>query len=144
MSARAPKKASKTKVTVLTDIMAMSSDREKMKEELQARLILDPPVYGSVPDSDPKIEFHRVAIGIKNPDGTEGDLIADFDRCFSYGTNINTSQDANKVVQGYGTAITMYDREGGTERQVRTVQFIEVLSQIITEHMLTEESTRPC
>lgn len=140
MSSQAPqkKKSSKPRTTVLTDVMSFSSDHKTMKTELQNRMTFDPPVYGSVPNSNPLISFYRVPFGIKNPDNTEGDVIIDMDRCFSFGTGENRSPDT-QALNGYSTSISMYDRDGATERQVRTVQFIATMSEVIKEHLLLDD-----
>lgn len=142
MSAQAPQKKKQAKNTQLTDVMDFSADRKVMKEELRRRLIIDPPVAGSVPSSSVPISFNRVGLGIVNNDGTQGELIVAFDRSFCFGVS-ESRQDVNGApgpLNGYSVAISMYDRDGATEKQLRTIMFIEVLAELITEHLLTEES----
>ncbi len=139
----APKKlqSKKPKLTQLTDVMNFSSDKKILKEELKARLILDSPVFGTVPNSIPPITFHRIIMSINNFDEiTQGDLVIGLDRCFSFGVGENKSPEGR--LNGYGTSISMYDRDGATERQLRIVQFISVLSSIIVDHLLTDESKK--
>jgi hypothetical protein len=132
------KKMSKPKSTQLTDVMDFPADRKAMYDELKKRVVIDPPVAGTVPNSSPPISFHRLMIIIKNADGTEGDLVFALDRCFSFGTGENKSPDTQKL-NGYSTSVSMYDREGATPRQLQSVQFIAVLSEVITDHLLQEE-----
>lgn len=139
MSALGKKVQKKTKFTQLTDILDFPADRKACKEALKKRLVIDPPVTGTVPNSNPTISYHRINIGIINPDGTEGDLIFSLDRCYCFGVSESKAPDTG-VLNGYSMAISMYDRDGATERQVRTVMFIEVLSELLIEHCLTDET----
>src|SRR5258708_7845864 len=104
MSTQAKKKVSKSKITALTDIMTFPSDIKEMKEQIQKRLTIDPPISGTVPNSNPVINYYRINIGIKNPDGTEGDLIVDLDRCFCFGTGENKAPDSG-ILNGYSASI---------------------------------------
>lgn len=124
--------------TQLTDVMNFPADEKAMKEELKKRLIIDCPVQGTVPNSNPPISFYRINIGIRNQDNSEGDLILSFDRSFSFGVSENKNPESG-VLQGYSMSISMYDRDGATERQLRTVKFIELLSEVLIEHITTDD-----
>jgi hypothetical protein len=128
----------------LTSVMDFSSDPKTMKEELKARVIFDSPIAGSVPNSAPPILFHRIMYGIKNPDGSTGDLILELDRCFSFGTTENRSQDQASLLNGYSTSIAMLDRDGASEKQLRSVQFVDILTEVTKEHLLQEEVKNAC
>lgn len=139
MSALGKKVQKKTKFTQLTDILDFPADRKACKEALKKRLVIDPPITGTVPNYNSTINYHRINIGIINPDGTEGDLIFSLDRCYCFGVSETRATDTG-VLNGYSMAISMYDRDGATERQVRTVMFIEVLSELLIEHCLLDET----
>lgn len=132
------KSVKKIKNTVLTNVLDFPADRKGMREELERRLIIEDPVSGSVPNSNPPINFHRINIGIKNPDGTEGDLIVDIDRSFSFGVGESKAPDTG-VLNGYSISVSMYDRDGATDKQVRVVMFVEILAELLIEHILTDE-----
>jgi hypothetical protein len=120
--------------TQLINIMDLPHDRAGMKAALKARLIFDPATYGAIP-GDEQLGFHRINVGITNPDGTQGDVVFGMDRSFSFGVSENRSKET-KALQGYSYPISLYDRDGATEHQLLTVQFIELCAEVAIEHML--------
>lgn len=128
------KKSMKRDNTQLTNIMDLPNDRQALKEELKKRLIFEDAVFGTHP-TNKTITFYRINIGIKNPDDSEGEVIIGLDRSFSFG--VSTNYDESKtVIQSYSYPISMYDRNGATDHQLRSVQFIEVLSEVCQEYTL--------
>lgn len=126
------------RTTILTDVMSFPTEEKALKEEIRKRIIIDDPVHGVVPNSNPEIKFVKQFIGIKNPDGTEGELVIDLDRCFSFGVCEQRAPDTG-VLNGYSEAISMYDRDGATEKQLRTVAFINAFCDVLKEILLTDE-----
>jgi hypothetical protein len=123
------------KNTQLTDVMEFSSDINTMKQQIKNRLIMEA-VKSQIPGST--LSFYRLMLSIKNPDNSVGDLIIDLDRSYSFG--VSESRDlATNNLNGYTLSISMYDREGASEKQMRSVQFINCLSDVIKDHLLTEE-----
>lgn len=140
MSSQANKKRnSRSRFTQLTDVMSFPADVKALKEELKRRIVIDPPTFGTVPNSNPEIKFVKKFFGIKNSDGTEGELVLDTDRLFCFGVSEAKAPDTG-ILNGYSMAISMYDRDGATERQMRTVQFINVLTDVLKEHLLLDET----
>lgn len=140
MSSQANKKRnSRSRFTQLTDVMSFPADVKALKEELKRRVVIDPPTFGTVPNSTPEIKFVKKFFGIKNSDGTEGELVLDTDRLFCFGVSEAKAPDTG-ILNGYSMAISMYDRDGATERQMRTVQFINVLTDVLKEHLLLDET----
>lgn len=134
----AKKRNSRARTTQLTDVMSFPADTNALKEEIKRRLIIDPAVHGSVPNSTPEIKFVRKGLGIRNLDGTEGNLIFDTDRLFCFGVSEAKNPETG-ALNGYSMAISMYDRDGATERQLRTVAFITALTDVLKEVLLSEE-----
>lgn len=132
------KKTYTKRKTEITDPMDFPEDREELKAVLKERLIFEKPEKGQIPDSVVPINFIRNKLSIQNADGSVGDLVVEFDRCYSYGVNENLNPQT-KNLDGYQISLSMYDRDGPTPKQYQTVKFIEVLSEIIKEHLLTEE-----
>lgn len=123
------------KSTQLTDVMEFSSDINTMKSQIKNRLIMEA-VKSQIPGST--LSFYRLLLSIRNPDGTVGDVIIDLDRSYSFG--VSESRDlATNNLNGYTLSISMYERDGATEKQVRSVQFINCLSDVIKDYLLTEE-----
>lgn len=137
MSAKpSTKRINRSSTTQLLNLMDLPRDRAAMKAELKKRVIFDPAIPGSVPDSD--ISFFRINMGIINPDGTQGDIVFGMDRSFSFGVSENRNKET-KALQGYSYPISLYDRDGATVHQEMTVQFIELIAEIATEHMIKPE-----
>jgi len=63
-----------------------------------------------------KIKFYRIPVGVKNPDGTVGELVFSTERLFSYGVQANTN-DKTGEIDGYSAAICMWSRDGATQSQ---------------------------
>jgi len=123
------------KSTQLTDVMEFSSDVNTMKTQIQKRLIMEA-VKSQIPGSS--LSFYRLMLSIRNTDGSVGDLIIDLDRSFSFGVG-ETRDLANNNLNGYTISVSMYDREGATDKQMRTVQFINCLSDVVKDYLLTDE-----
>ncbi len=122
----------------LLDVMDLPATKEELKTYIKDHLVFLPVEQGTVPDSNPPIKFSRINFYIVNPDGTKGDLIVDFDRSYTFGVQQNLTQTEPKVLTGYTTAIAMYDMEGATPRQARTVMFLEVLGEHCKDHALQD------
>lgn len=88
------------------------------------------PVVKTVPGTEPKISFYSIPVLTKNvdengnPDGTMGDLVLGFDKMFSFGVQENLDP-TTKAVTGHSVALTMYNRDGATEKEIRAVSVIE-------------------
>lgn len=101
---------------------------------------------GNVPGSDPPISFYRINILTKNQktdengntlqDDSIGDLNLLLDRCFSFGVSESTSPETKKVT-GHTLALSLWSREGATEREIQTTNKLESIIQKCKEHLLT-------
>jgi len=89
-------------------------------------LIFSDPVSGSIPDSNPKIEFKRINISTKYKNGSVGDLIFETDRLYSFGVSENKSPETGKV-NSWSIPLCMWDRDGPTDSQKA---FTDVFEQI--------------
>jgi hypothetical protein len=93
----------------------------------KAQMIFSEPIAGSVPNSTPKIEFKRINITTKNPDGSIGELILPTEKLFSFGVSENVSQESGKVT-GYTFPLCMYTRDSPTDSEQ---QWVETFNQIV-------------
>ena len=50
---------------------------------------------GTIPNSVPQINYKRISIQTRNPDGTTGDLIIPTSQLFSFGVSENTNPPCN-------------------------------------------------
>jgi hypothetical protein len=62
-----------------------------------------------------KIKYFRIPVGVKNPDGSVGELVFPTEKVFSYGVQENKND--NGKVDGYSMALCMWDRDGATKSQ---------------------------
>ena len=62
-----------------------------------------------------KIKYFRIPIGVKNSDGSIGELVFPTEKVFSYGVQENKND--NGKVDGYSMALCMWDRDGATKSQ---------------------------
>lgn len=90
-------------------------------------IIFDDPAPESIP-GQPGTN-HRVNIGYKNKDKTEGFLILEFDACYCFGVSENQDK-ATNTLNGYILPISLYDMNGPTPKQQKVV---EVLCDIVAQ-----------
>jgi hypothetical protein len=133
-----------TKVNELHDIVDWNVDN----------LVFADPDPGSVPFSDPPINFIRVNLLTKNHkfdedgnieidengqtinDDTMGDLTLSLDRMFSFGVSETTSQET-KAVTGHSMSFALWSREGATEREICTSRKLEAIISKCKDHIIT-------
>ena len=77
-------------------------------------MVFSDPVNGSIPNST--IQFKRIMIKTKYPNGQIGDLILPTERLYSFGVNKNTSQETGKVT-GYTMPMCMWSRDNCTKEE---------------------------
>jgi len=101
-------------------------------------IIFDEATENNIPGS--KVKYYRINVATKNEDGTEGELILGLDKCMSYG--VQESRDMNtNVLTGYSISITLRDRDGGSERQNKTIDVIESIVEKCKDHILSVKKT---
>lgn len=118
------RKVNRSNTTQLTDPVSFNPDN----------LIFDEPAENKIP-GDENLKFHRISIGIKNQDGTEGDLVIGLDRCNSYGIQI-TRDMKTKELNGYSLAIVLRDKDAPTERQEAGIKAIETIVEKAKDYIL--------
>jgi hypothetical protein len=132
-----------TKINELHDIVDWNIDN----------LVFADPDPGSVPFSDPPINFIRVNLLTKNHkfdedgnieidengqtvnDDTIGDLTLSLDRMFSFGVSETTSQET-KAVTGHSMSFALWSREGATEREICTSRKLEAIISKCKDHII--------
>ncbi len=100
-----------------------------------SNMIFSEPVTGSIPDSTPKIEFRRINIMTKNPDGTVGDLVLGTERLFSFGVSENKSQETGKV-SGWTMPLCLHSRDGATQSETEFVNTFNSIVDRCKEHLV--------
>jgi len=90
---------------------------------------------GTIPNSTPKINYKRINIQTKNPDGTTGDLILSTDKVFSFGVSENVSPDSGKV-NGYVMPLCLWNRDGATESEKSWTDTFNNIVEACKKHLV--------
>lgn len=98
-------------------------------------MIFAEPVQGSIPDSKPAINFKRINIYSRNPDGSTGELVIPTSRLFSFGVTENKSQETGKV-NGWTFPLCLWSRDGATEEEKAWTDTFNAIVEQCTEHIL--------
>jgi hypothetical protein len=100
-------------------------------------IIFSDPVHSTI-DGKPPINYKRIMISIKNPDGTTGDLICKTTKCFSFGVSENQSLET-KEVSGYSLPICLYSRDGASSEEKQWVESFNAIIEHIKTHILAHK-----
>jgi hypothetical protein len=107
-----------------------------------SNLVFDEPTIGDVStggENGPKIQYRRIMIKTKYPDGSYGDLIIPTsegtDTNFSYGIQENINPDTSKP-NGWVFPICLYDRDKPTEFQERWVESFDRIVEACKQHLI--------
>ena len=92
------------------------------------RIIFSKVENGTIPGSTPQINYKRVRLSVKNPDGTVGDLILPTTEVFSFGIQENKDMNSGKV-NGYTMPLCLWSKNGATEEET---EFTDAFNNIIT------------
>jgi hypothetical protein len=88
---------------------------------------------GSVPGTP--IQFKRIMISTKNPDGSIGDLIFPTEELFSFGVSENTDPGTGKV-NGYTLPLCMWSRDGATKSQKAWTDTFDNVIEKVKDHIV--------
>ena len=77
-----------------------------------------------VPNSDKT--YDRIPITVEYDTNVSGPLLIKTDKCFSYGARQNVNKETGEVY-GWTLPISMYDKEGATDHQLRFVKLLDNL-----------------
>jgi len=94
-----------------------------------ANIVFQEPQLNSITlgDGKTKINYYRIPVGVRNPDGTLGELVFPTEKVFSFGVQENKNMESDRI-DGYSMALCMWNRDGATPEQK---QWIETFSQAI-------------
>jgi hypothetical protein len=105
-------------------------------------IIFDEPVEGNIPNTP--ITFHRVNIGYRNADKTEGELVIELPDCPTFGVQENYDL-SGKSLQGYSIGITLGDyQQSPTEEQQTAVDVFNAIVDKCKKHLLQPEVYENC
>jgi hypothetical protein len=96
-------------------------------------MIFSEPINGSIPNST--IQFKRIMVKTKYPDGTIGDLLIPTERLYSFGVSVNTSQETGKVT-GYTMPMCMWTKDGTTTQEKEWTDKLDDIVEKCKEHLV--------
>lgn len=100
-------------------------------------MLFSEPVPGSIPNSVPKIEFKRINISTKNPDGTVGELILSTERLFSFGVSPDKDEQS-QTIKGYKLPLCMWSRDGATPAEKKWTDTFTAIVERCKDHLIDE------
>jgi hypothetical protein len=86
-------------------------------------------------DGKTKIIYYRIPVGVKNADGSLGELVFSTERLFSFGVQENKNMDSDKI-DGYSMALCMWNRDGATTEQKQWIEGFTAAIEKCKEHVL--------
>ena len=89
-------------------------------------IIFSKPQSGGLKDTS--VKFRRIYLSVKNPDGSEGDLIVSTPRIFSFGVSENISHDDKNKTNGFVFPLVLYNKDGPSEDEKH---FVDTFNNII-------------
>ena len=107
--------------TQLTDALTYKVENMRFRKMIESSL---PGANGA-----PSVNYKRVPIGTRNPDGSMGDLVLQTLRLYSFGLSPNVSQTTGKT-EGYTLALCLTNRNDPT---VDEKKWVETFNKIV-EH----------
>ena len=90
---------------------------------------------GTIPNSVPQINYKRINIQTRNPDGTTGDLIIPTSQLFSFGVSENTNPETGKV-NGYVMPLCLWNRDGATKEEKEWSDTFDRIAEACKEHLV--------
>jgi hypothetical protein len=99
-------------------------------------IIFAKPEKLNIPSADPSavpMNYNRIKISTRNPDGTIGDLILETPECFSFGISENTDKDSGKIT-GHSMSFCLWTRDPVTSKaspKPNEKAFTDCLEEII-------------
>ena len=95
-----------------------------------SRIVFSKPDTKQIPNDDPtapKMHYKTIRLGVKNPDGSRGDLVMSTTEVFSFGVSENTAM-GTADVNGYTLPLCLHNKDGATDVEKA---FTDTFDQII-------------
>lgn len=99
-------------------------------------MIFSDPQSGSIPNTP--INYKRILIQTRNPDGTIGELIIPTTRLFSFGVGENTNPDTGKV-NGYVMPICLWNKDGASPDEKAFTDTFDAIIEKCKEHLVANK-----
>lgn len=98
-------------------------------------MIFSEPQSGIIPNSKPEINYKRINISTRNPDGSVGELIIPTTQLFSFGVGENVSVDTGKV-NGYVMPLCLFNRDGPSKEEKAWVDTFNAIVDRCKQHLV--------
>jgi len=99
-----------------------------------SNMIFSNPEAGSIPNSP--INFHRIHISTKNPDGSIGELIVSTEELFSFGLQENQDMTTG-LTNGYSVPLCLHSKNGATQAETTFCNKFTEIVDSCKEHILS-------
>ena len=103
-----------------------------------SRIIFSKPETKQIPNDDPsapKMSYKTIRMGVKNPDGTRGDLVMSTSEVFSFGVSPNTAMGSNEV-NGYTLPLCLWSKDGSTDEEKSFTDAFDGVIEHAKKHVL--------
>ena len=98
-------------------------------------MIFSDPQHNSIPNTVPQIQYKRINISTKNPDGTIGELIIPTSKLFSFGVSENVNPETKKV-NGYTLPICLWNKDGASSEEKDFTDTIDKIVEKCKDHLV--------
>ena len=91
-----------------------------------------------IPNDDPaapKMSYKTIRLGVKNPDGTRGDLVMSTSEVFSFGVSENTAM-GSQDINGYTLPMCLWNKDGPTDHEKEFTNTFDGVIDHIKKHVL--------
>ena len=103
-------------------------------------MVFLPASKGEVPSAPgkPSIRTFRVPIRTRNSDDSIGNLVFAPEQLFTFGVSENRDENKNSVV-GFSLPLTLYNKDGPTDNQIKFVDTIKDIVEACKQHLLKDD-----
>lgn len=116
--------------TQLTDALTYDVKNMRFRKIIESSL---PGLNGA-----PSVNYKRVPIGTRNPDGSQGDLVLQTLRLYSFGLSPNVSQTTGKT-EGYTLALCLTSRNGQTDDEKKWIDTFTKVVETTKDHLMDKK-----
>lgn len=98
-----------------------------------SNMVFSKPIVSNIAGSA-QMTYKRIMIATKNPDGTQGDLVLNTERLFSFG--IGTRNPEGDVKDGYQITLSMHNRDNPTPNELLWIKTFNAIIDKCKDYLL--------
>jgi hypothetical protein len=106
-----------------------------------SRMTFSKPETKQIPNDDPsapKMNYKTIRMGVRNPDGSRGDLVMSTSEVFSFGVSPNTAMGSTDV-NGYTLALCLHNKDGASEEEKAFTDAFDSVIEHAKKHVLNKK-----